>query len=266
MRTFRTLLLATLAALAASQLPAQSMRADSGRDWLMLVATNSTDPGKEAEFNAWYDDVDIPDVLEVPGYVRARRGRKEELGAAGGVKPSCGAGGGGVAGKYVALYDIESPNMDRTIIDMLMATIKMESRKRSTPLLEVVERLYYRRMAQPAENPDAKATGRNDYILIDRLDGARAPVPMRAPCIVRSTRYELYRVLMADPIEVPRFLTIHELRADSAEQALMQLPASEGRNARTLYVQIKDVRRPASSPPTQCHSPRITPYRTNCAM
>ena len=232
-----------MAALASPAVLAQSMRADSAHDWLMLVATNSTDPGKEAEFNAWYDDIDIPDVLEVPGYMRARRGEKEEPSggtATGGVVSSSGR----VAGKYVALYDIDSPNMDRTIIDMLMATRKMESRKRSTPLLEVVERLYYLRMAPPVENPGAKAaTGRNSYILVERVDAAHTQAPMRAPVIVRSTQYELYRVLMVDPIVVPRFLTIHELRADSAQQALSQLPADKDKNALTLYLQIKDVRR-----------------------
>ena len=28
--------------------------------WLMLVATRCTDPAREAQFNAWYDDIDIP--------------------------------------------------------------------------------------------------------------------------------------------------------------------------------------------------------------
>lgn len=233
MRILASLFLATAAAFASGSLPAQSMRADSAHDWLMLVATNSTDPGKEAEFNAWYDDIDIPDVLEVPGYMRARRGLKEQAGA--GATTNSGV----VAGKYVALYDIESPNVDRTIIDMLMATRKMESRKRSTPLLEVVERLYYRRMEPPLVNAGAKgATGRNQYLLVQRDDGAHAPTPIQGPRIVRSTQYELYRVLMVDPIVVPRFLTIHELRADSAEQAL----TSQSRG--TLYLQIKDVKRP----------------------
>ncbi len=49
--------------------------ADSGINghWFYVVKTKSTDPAREAEFNAWYDDIDIPDVLAVPGFMRARR-------------------------------------------------------------------------------------------------------------------------------------------------------------------------------------------------
>ncbi|HEY6926549.1 MAG TPA: hypothetical protein VI653_23900, partial [Steroidobacteraceae bacterium] len=51
----------------------QTWAADSSDapQWLMLVRTVNTDPSKEQEFNAWYDDIDIPDVLKVPGYRRA---------------------------------------------------------------------------------------------------------------------------------------------------------------------------------------------------
>jgi hypothetical protein len=248
MKIVTGLLLAATAVLASPALFAQSMRADSAHDWLMLVATNSTDAGKEAEFNAWYDDIDIPDVLEVPGYMRARRGHKEAPSV--GVASSAAVSSSGrVAGKYVALYDIESPNIDRTIIDMLMATRKMESRKRSTPLLEVVERLYYRRMASPVEDPrTASVTGRSAYLYLERLDARHAPDLMKTPGVVRATEYELYRVLMVDPIVVPRFLTIYEIRADSAEQALEQLHAGARDTRGTLYLQIKDVKRPAGAP------------------
>jgi hypothetical protein len=59
----------------------QILAADSAgeRQWLMMVRTVNTDATKEREFNAWYDDIDIPDVLKVPGYWRARRGRTIQL-------------------------------------------------------------------------------------------------------------------------------------------------------------------------------------------
>ena len=49
-------------------------QAGTENNWLMMVTTKSTDTAREAEFNDWYDDIDIPDVLAVPGYMRARRG------------------------------------------------------------------------------------------------------------------------------------------------------------------------------------------------
>jgi len=38
----------------------------------LLVMTNCT-PGKEAEFNTWYQEVHLKEVLEVPGFVAAQR-------------------------------------------------------------------------------------------------------------------------------------------------------------------------------------------------
>jgi hypothetical protein len=49
------------------------------------------------------------------------------------------------AAGLVALYNIESSAIDKTIIDMLMATWKMLSEGRDTPLLKVTERAYYHR-------------------------------------------------------------------------------------------------------------------------
>lgn len=39
---------------------------------LLLVFTNPT-PGDEAEFNRWYQEVHLKEVLEVPGFVGAQR-------------------------------------------------------------------------------------------------------------------------------------------------------------------------------------------------
>lgn len=40
---------------------------------IMVVATRCTEPGKEAEFCRWYDEVHIPQVLEIPGILSATR-------------------------------------------------------------------------------------------------------------------------------------------------------------------------------------------------
>jgi len=40
---------------------------------VLLVMTRCTDPAREAEFNKWYDDVHLPDVLSVPHFVAAQR-------------------------------------------------------------------------------------------------------------------------------------------------------------------------------------------------
>ena len=39
----------------------------------LLVLTNCTDPAREQEFNDWYTNVHIPDVMGTPGIVRGLR-------------------------------------------------------------------------------------------------------------------------------------------------------------------------------------------------
>ncbi len=109
---------------------ADSVPGDVSTQWLMLVGTRNTDPTQDVAFNKWYDDIDIPDVLKVPGYRRARRGLRQNVsGSPASALPRD-------EGPYVALYDIETQNIDRTIIDMLMAARKMDATGRSTDLLE----------------------------------------------------------------------------------------------------------------------------------
>ena len=40
---------------------------------LWMVTTRCTDPAREAEFNRWYDEVHLPDLLSVPHIVAAQR-------------------------------------------------------------------------------------------------------------------------------------------------------------------------------------------------
>lgn len=218
-------------------LTAAAVAADEGtsvRDgWLMMVATRCTEPTRETEFNAWYDDIDIPDVLEVPGYQRARRGARLDM-----PRPAPSAAQD-QQGTYVALYDIESADIDKTIIEMLMATRKMEARGRSTDLLQVTERVYYRRLAPTAAVAAGPPSGRNEYLLVERVEccrdeaaerrfaewylDAHIPAVIRTEGFHRVTRYELYRVLMIEPKTASRFLTVYELEAESDEQAARQM-------------------------------------------
>jgi len=66
------------------------------RKALMLVHTNPASAEQEAEFNAWYDQVHIPQLLErVPGIVRATR-----YVASAEMPPP--------AERYLAIYEIEA--------------------------------------------------------------------------------------------------------------------------------------------------------------
>src|ERR1700722_7935120 len=153
--------------LMASCLTARSQPAAPGppdpRHWLMLVSTKNLDPAHEEAFNHWYDDVDIPDVLKVPGYTRARRGLRQNI--PGFSSPQQEA----EDGRYVALYDIETSNMDRTIIDMLMAAKKMDMTGRSIDALKVTERVYFSQLGNTVEVPKATRKNGNTYLYLERV-------------------------------------------------------------------------------------------------
>ena len=69
--------------------------------WLNMVETNCVDASREEEFNDWYNNIHLPDVLETPGFVTARRYSQKEFRDG--------------RGKYLALYEIETDDIDKTI-------------------------------------------------------------------------------------------------------------------------------------------------------
>ena len=231
--------------------------------WLMMVSTRATDTTRDAQFNEWYDRIDIPDVLEVPGYKRARRGQRIESRQF----PRVGSADDNT---YVSLYDILTPNIDRTMVDMLMASRKMEVTGRSTDLLKVTERLYFRQLAPAAAATTLPRAAKGKFLLLERVECCRdeataarlndwyavrhVPDMLTIPGFVRATRYELYRVLMVESRSAPRFLTVYEVNADSAEQVAtlrdvaMRRLREAGRlsdlfieQGTALYLEINDV-------------------------
>ncbi len=66
-----------------------------------VVLSSCVDPGRVDEFRDWYVDTHIPDVLETPGFERARLYESRE-------EP-------GPEPQFAALYDIESDDLDRTV-------------------------------------------------------------------------------------------------------------------------------------------------------
>lgn len=61
----------------------------------LVVFTNPLD-GREDEYNAWYDDRHLPDVLRLPGVISARRFRLGDIQRAPGPHPW----------QYMAIYEV----------------------------------------------------------------------------------------------------------------------------------------------------------------
>lgn len=193
--------------------------------WLYVVKSKSTDPAREADYNRWYSTIDVPDVLAVPGFDRARRAVASDRTQ---FSPAYQADG-----DYAALYDIRSANIDKTIIDLYVGARRMTWRGRTTDLLKVTEANYYRTVwdkaraaAVPSNRPNvllAKINCCRNAADRDRTQRRLALFAQhslaRDPPIFRIAVYDLYRVMEVEavpPSEVPHLLVVVESRTAEA--------------------------------------------------
>ena len=68
----------------------------------LVVFTNAAE-GKDEEFNRWYNDVHLGDVLGIEGFVEAQRFELKDM------------DGSAPSHRYLALYQIETDDIDAVI-------------------------------------------------------------------------------------------------------------------------------------------------------
>ncbi|OYU34742.1 DUF4286 family protein [Novosphingobium sp. PASSN1] len=76
-------------------------------NYILVVLTNAQ-PGRDDDFNAWYDDVHLRDVCAVPGILAARRYMAAPIQPA----PD------GARWRYLAIYEIETDNLQGVMDEM----------------------------------------------------------------------------------------------------------------------------------------------------
>ncbi|MFC1940283.1 DUF4286 family protein [Chloroflexota bacterium] len=100
------------------------------KKWLLVVETNCADAKRETEFNKWYDEIHLPDVLETPGFTRATRYENIESSEG--------------EGKFLAIYEIETNDFDRFMKAHSANMDKKRAAGRFSELLVRVSRGFYR--------------------------------------------------------------------------------------------------------------------------
>jgi hypothetical protein len=68
--------------------------------YLLFAFSDCKDPAREKEFNDWYSDMHVPDMLEVPGMIQATRWVSAESKE-------------GQRRKYLALYELETDDLGK---------------------------------------------------------------------------------------------------------------------------------------------------------
>lgn len=110
--------------------------------FIYLVLTNPT-PGHEDEFNHWYTDRHVPDVLRVPGVVSAQRFRRTAQQRGSGPQPW----------QYLALYECDAaePNV---VTDGIQARYNTPAMPISDALAEVRYACYFEPLTEVARGQD----------------------------------------------------------------------------------------------------------------
>lgn len=103
------------------------------KKWLFVVETNCTDASREAEFNEWYNKIHLPDVLEIPGFIRAIRYENTE--------PS------EEKAKFLAIYEIEADDIGEVMKALDDRLPKLRAEGRLSDLLIRVSRGVYRQIS-----------------------------------------------------------------------------------------------------------------------
>jgi hypothetical protein len=104
--------------------------------YIQTVVTSPV-PGREDEFNRWYDDVHLPEVLAVPGFVAGQRYALTGLGA-----PD--------QRRYLCVYEIKTDDLAATLgaLGAAAPTMTMsEAMDQPATVVEVYELLGGRRTA-----------------------------------------------------------------------------------------------------------------------
>ena len=104
--------------------------------YVLVVRTNCADESRDDDFNDWYDNTHLPDVLEIPGFVAAARY----------VSPLAGPLAW-ESGKFLATYEIETEDIDKTLALMGEHMDKKRKQGRFSELLIIVGASLYKQIS-----------------------------------------------------------------------------------------------------------------------
>ena len=108
--------------------------------YIFFAYSDCADPAREKEFNDWYNEVHVPDMLETPGMIRATRWEN--------VHPR-----GNPRKKYIAMYEIETDDIKK-FDEMMRETGKKSKQKGRLSELVVLDppevpRVLYKQIMPP---------------------------------------------------------------------------------------------------------------------
>lgn len=104
--------------------------------YVMVVRTNCSDDSHEDDFNDWYDNIHVPDVMEIPGFVSVARYASPLAG------PQAWE-----SGKFLAIYEIEADDINKTLAIMGEHMDKKKKQGRISNLPVLVSATVYKQIS-----------------------------------------------------------------------------------------------------------------------
>lgn len=125
---------------------AEKMQEPKVEKWILEVKSKCRDmvDGYQFEdddaFNDWYNNVHIPDIMKaMPEFKSARRFMNPDFSTL-------------ETGKYLALYEIETDDINKTMGRLLEAVRKIEKQGRMSPLLQTVSMTVYKEISSRVQD------------------------------------------------------------------------------------------------------------------
>ncbi len=103
-----------------------------------IVLTSCTDPERVDEYRTWYTQTHISDILETPGFVRARFYESRE-------NPEA---------QFAALYDLESDDIDETLAGWRARLPELQADGRMSELLDRKFTGHFELLVEQSERSD----------------------------------------------------------------------------------------------------------------
>ncbi len=121
---------------------------------LWLVATRCTDPAREEEFNRWYDEVHLPDILSIPHVVAAQRFR-----LARDASRSPGPWAAEDGPRYLAIYELDTDDPDLILRAVGELRPRLVAEGRTIDVLEITSTTFLTALGARQEGATAQAGG-----------------------------------------------------------------------------------------------------------
>lgn len=210
---------------------------------VQIVLSNPVTPDRDAEFNDWYTNRHIPDLMTLPGFVRAQRYRLVHsfLDQMAGPKPTW---------SYMVLYELEAPDLGA----MLAELVDAHGDGRIT-VSDVLDHASLTALVFSPVSPFRGEVGRGRQIFLalsnptlgqeaafnDWYDGQHVPDVISIPGITGAERFRL-AVTFLDPLGGgQQYLTLYDVDTDDVA-GLADRVRRDARSGRTVMSDAIDLK------------------------